>query len=83
MATILSLPAVARLAERHVRDNHAGGLPVDELVGWLVRVRVAPDRARAGVRLAVTCGRLVAAVDGDGRQGVRVPSQRDESGVAA
>ena len=75
--TILSLVAVARLAERHVRQ--AGQpVPVEHVVHWLVdSVGVEEDRARAGVRLAVVVCRLEGTTDEDGRACLRLPVERE------
>lgn len=67
--TILSLTAVARLAERRVREEGAP-VPVAELLAWLGRVDVDQERAAAAVRTAVAAGRLVPA----GAVAVRVPA---------
>ena len=56
MTTILSLPAIARLAERQVRTD--GPTTATDLIAWLVTVDVERTRAEAGVRLAVMGGRL-------------------------
>ena len=75
--TVLSVVAVGRLTERHVRE--AGQpVPVEEVVRWLVdAVGVADDRARAGVRLAVTVGRLETTTDDDDRPSLRIPTERE------
>lgn len=54
--TILSLPAIARLVERHVRDH--GPITATDLLAWLKSIDVDQDRAAAGLRLAVIGGRL-------------------------
>jgi hypothetical protein len=60
-ASILSLTAIARLAERHVRAR--GAVDVDELLELLTLAAggtsvAARDRAEAGLRLAVIGERL-------------------------
>ena len=61
--SILSVPACARLAERHVRQH---GQPIARaaLVKSLEALDVERSRAEAGVRLAVTTGRIVDAPNG-------------------
>jgi hypothetical protein len=73
--TILSLPAVARLTERHCREH---GQPImrHDLEKWLVSIDVTPERAEAGVSLAVICGRLV-----DTPSGITIPAL--DEGMAA
>jgi len=63
--SILSLPAIGRLAERHVRQ-HGQPIPRAALVKFLrsIDVDVPDDRADAGVRLAITVGRLAATPNG-------------------
>jgi len=56
VTTILSLPAIARLAERQVRTD--GPTTATDLIAWLVAVDVDQTPAEAGVRLAVMGGRL-------------------------
>ena len=73
--TILSLPAIGRLAERHVRQ-HGQPIPRAALVKWLRSIDVPDDRADAGVRLAITVGRLV-----DTPSGIAIPALDD--GMAA
>jgi len=65
--TILSLPAVGRVAERRLRQ-HGQPMPQAELVKWLGTIDVAHERALAGIRLAVTIGRLV-----DTPNGIAIP----------
>jgi hypothetical protein len=74
---ILSLPATARLLERHVRQN--GPATRDQLIGWLVSVDVSHDLAQAGLRLAVTCGRLEPAHDDEGTVVYRVPASTERA----
>jgi hypothetical protein len=71
--SVLSIVAVARLAERHVRQ--AGHLaPVEDVVRWLVEsVGAQDDRARAGVQLACIVGRLEDTTDEAGRACLRLP----------
>ena len=57
--TILSLPAVGRVTERYLRQQHGQPIPRAQLVAWLESVDVAHERAHAGIRLAITIGRLV------------------------
>ncbi len=66
--SILSLPAIGRLAERYCRQ-HGQPIPRAELVKQLASVDVPPDRADAGIRLAVTVGRLV-----DTPAGIAIPA---------
>lgn len=73
--TILSLPAVGRVAERHLRQ-HGQPIPREQLVAWLDSIDVAPERAKAGLRLAITCGRLV-----DTPNGLTIPTF--DEGLAA
>jgi hypothetical protein len=73
--TILSLPAVSRVAERHCREQRQP-IPRTELVKWLTSIDVAADRAEAGVNLAVICGRLV-----DTPSGIATPAF--DEGMAA
>ncbi len=75
MTTILSLPAVGRLAERYCRQ-HGQPVPRADLLKQLVLVDIPPDRADAGIRLAVTVGRLV-----DTPAGIAIPAL--DEGVAA
>jgi hypothetical protein len=58
----LSLPVLARLAERRVRRH--GPIAADALIAQLAPDASCPDRAAAGVRLAVITGRLVLDRDG-------------------
>ena len=44
MTSILSLPAVARVAERYLRQ-HGQPIPRDELTAWLDSIDVTPARA--------------------------------------
>ena len=70
--TILSLPAVARLAER--RACELGGMVrLDELLRWLDGAGVRPERAQAGVQLATVIGRLEGAADDAGEPCLRAP----------
>jgi ATP-dependent protease Clp ATPase subunit len=56
-ATILSLPALARVAERYVREH--GTSDVDQVVDHLVlAANFDRERAQAGLKLAVI-GRLL------------------------
>lgn len=55
--TILSLPALARHAERHVQTH--GPVTVADLLALLTPRAADPERAEAGIRLAVVGGRLV------------------------
>lgn len=73
--TVLSVVAVCRLAERHVR--HAGGepVPVERVVAWLEAHDIDTERARAGCRLSVTVGRLEDAKDAEGRPCLRAPAK--------
>ncbi len=73
--SILSLPAIGRLAERHVRQ-HGQPIPRAALVKWLTSIDVPDDRADAGLRLACTIGRLV-----DTPAGIAIPL--DERKAAA
>ena len=74
---ILSLTATCRLAERIVRK--AGKpVPVEELVALIETYDVERERARAGVRLACTVGRLVATDDLEGRPCVQLPDRGEE-----
>lgn len=57
-----SLPALALAAEQHVRTN--GPLTTADLLTLLATVTTDPDRAEAGIRLAITCGRLELDHDG-------------------
>jgi hypothetical protein len=75
--SILSLPAVSRLAERHVRER--GPMTLEALVAWLCSVDVEESRVEAGVRLATTVGRLEEARDADGGEVLRVPSAGGEA----
>lgn len=60
--TILSLTAIARVAERHVRTR--GPQTSEDLLALLATVAADPDRAQAGLRLAVIGGRLELDADG-------------------
>ncbi len=73
--SILSLPAIARLAERHVRQ-HGQPIPRGQLVKSLEMLDVERTRADAGVRLATTVGRLV-----DTPNGLAIPAL--DEGMAA
>jgi hypothetical protein len=74
--TVLSVVAVGRLAERHVRQP-GEPVPVEHVVRWLVdSLGVADDRAHAGARLAVTVGRLEAIEDSNGRPCLCLPNER-------
>lgn len=67
---MLSLPALARLAEQLVLDS--GPLDADTLIAKLADLDlIVPERAEAGVRLAVITGRLTL-----GRGGVLVAPER-------
>jgi hypothetical protein len=77
MTTLLSLPAIARVAERHVRQR--GPATRDQLLAWTATVDVASDRAEAGLRLAVTCGRLELAVDSERGAIYRVPQPTEQA----
>jgi hypothetical protein len=73
--TVLSLVAIGRLAERHLRQADQP-VPVEQVVRWLVDAfAVDLDRAQAGVRLAVTVGRLEAIGDNDGRPCLQLPNR--------
>lgn len=54
--TILSLTALARIAERHVRTR--GPIATNDLRDLMTTVAADVDRAEAGIRLAVIGGRL-------------------------
>jgi hypothetical protein len=69
--SILSLPATARLLERRIRET--GPATHDQLIAWLTSLDVARDRAEAGLRLAITCGRLELATDDDGHAVYQTP----------
>lgn len=69
---ILSLTATSRLAERCVRVE-GGAVPVDQLVASLASLDVDVERAQAGIRLAVTVGRLEAVADEHGGSQLRIP----------
>ena len=56
-STILSLTALARIAERHVRQH--GPTDVDQVIDAVELAVLDRDRATAGVRLAIIGGRLV------------------------
>ncbi len=71
---ILSLRAVRQQAERYVRQH--GPTPRAELVKQLVSIDVPDDRAAAGIRLAITIGRLV-----DTPGGLAIPAL--DEGMAA
>ncbi len=73
--TILSLPAVGRLAERHLRQ-HGQPIPRAQLIKALEAIDVPDDRAAAGIRLAITIGRLA-----DTPAGIAIPL--DERKAAA
>jgi hypothetical protein len=77
--TQLSLTAIGRLAEREVRQ--AGGVLAEHEV--LARLRdhdVDPDRARAGLRLALTVGRVIEAEDAeDGTYVLALPAKTEEA----
>jgi len=65
------------LLERHVHQT--GPTTRDELVAWLMSIDVARDRAEAGVRLAVTCGRRELATDDDGHSVYRTPRAAEQA----
>jgi hypothetical protein len=72
--TILSIVAVGRLAEHHVRQS-TSPCPIETIVRWLVdSIGVQDDRARAGVRLACVVGRLEGTTDSAGSPCLRIPS---------
>jgi hypothetical protein len=66
--SILSIRALSAIAERHIRDH--GPTSVDDLVAQFTDQAVTPERAQAGIRLAVSSGRLT--LDRDAT--VRVPT---------
>jgi len=72
MAIVLSLPAAGRLAERIVHD---AGAPVtsEQIVTRLEALDIDTERAQAGIRLAVTVGRLEA-ISGDC---LRIPARTE------
>ncbi len=74
--TILSLRAVRQHAERYVRQH--GPTPRAELVKALEAIDVPDDRADAGIRLAITIGRLA-----DTPAGIAIPTTLDEGMAAA
>ena len=79
--TVLSIVAVARLAERRVRQA-AKPLLVEDVVRWLRdSVGVEEDRARAGVRLAVVVCRLEGTTDEADGACLRLPTEREAGGV--
>ena len=79
MTTVLSLPAVGRLAQRHVRQA-TQPVPVEDVVAWLVNaIGLQDDRARAGVRLAEIVGRLAAVTDDEQRPCLRIPDERERA----
>lgn len=69
--TILSVTAVARLAERHV--NTYGPTLEAELLHWLERHGVDPERAEQAVSLSPVRGRLVRRTGDDGESLIRRP----------
>lgn len=73
--TILSLPAVARVAERHVRQT--GPQPPKALLTWLTSIDISRERAEAGLRLATTCGRLELARHDNGPATYRLPQNQE------
>jgi len=73
--TVLSLPAVGRVVERHLRQ-HGQPMPRADLVKWLGTIDVQPERALAGIRLAIIVGRLV-----DTPNGIAIPAL--DEGLAA
>lgn len=72
---VLSLTATCHLAERLVRKTNEP-VPVEHLVALLETYDVERERARAGVRLACTVGRLISTEDLEGNTCVRVPTKR-------
>jgi hypothetical protein len=75
--TVLSLTALSRLAERHVREAGGGPVPIEQLVTLLDCIDEA--RARAGIRLAVIAGRLECATDDEQQPCIRVPDNRERA----
>jgi hypothetical protein len=74
--TVLSLTALSRLAERHVRQAN-NPMPISELIAALDCIDEA--RARAGIRLAVIAGRLERATDDEQQPCIRVPDNRERA----
>jgi hypothetical protein len=70
VTTILSTRAVSRLAERHVRQGPEP-VPAGELLRELQALDVDGERARAGIVLALDCGRLVTTF-----RGLAIPTSR-------
>ena len=70
---VLSLTATSRLAERCIR---LAGEPmlVSDLIARLESLDVDTERAQAGVRLAVTVGRLEAIEDKAGEPWLSIPN---------
>jgi hypothetical protein len=70
MPTILSVRAVSHIVERHV--NVQGPQELGELLRWIERMDVAPDRARQALDLSLVRGRLVRRTD-NGQTLIRRP----------
>jgi len=68
--TVLSLVAVGRLAERHIRQATEPVLAT-ALVSWFEHMNVDAERAQAGIRLAVIGARLEQ-TEVDGRPAVQL-----------
>jgi hypothetical protein len=71
--TILSLTAIARLAERRCRQADQP-VPLTDLLAWLTDLEVETGQAQAGVRLATIVGRLETVEDDERRPCLRIPN---------
>ena len=72
--SVLSLTALSRLAERHVREV-GEPVPVEQLVTLLDCIDDA--RARAGIRLAVIAGRLESTTDDEQQPCIGIPNREE------
>jgi hypothetical protein len=72
--TVVSVVAVCRLAERHVRGV-GEPVPVEQIVARLESYGIDRERGRAGCRLAVVVGRLTETTDAAGHRCLRVPAK--------
>lgn len=70
--TLLSVTAVAKLCERHVRIY--GAQPRDETMRWLEHHGIDPERAEQGVDFALIRGRLKRATGDDGEALLAIPT---------
>ena len=71
--TVLSLPAIGRIAERRCRELNRP-VPRGALITYLMDTRgIDADRARAALKLSVTVGHLTNSLNDEGQPCVSAP----------